>query len=72
MLDARVTDCDVQTAEFTVQTLEHGLHLFFLGDVGFEGDGAHVKSADLLDDGLSGRGIGDVVYGYVCSALGEF
>lgn len=30
MLDARVTDCDVETAEFAVHSLEHGLHFFSL------------------------------------------
>lgn len=72
MFDAGVADGDIEAAEFAMCGFEHGFYFFFVGDVGFEDEGAHSVGADLLRDGLGGCAAGEVVECYVCASLGVF
>jgi hypothetical protein len=54
VLNARVTNSDIEPSKLAVQSLEHGLHLFFLRNVCLECDGADTQGTDLSRDGLGG------------------
>lgn len=56
MFNPGVTHDDIQTAEFTLDGLEHGAHFGLVGDIGFHGESADAVGADLVGDRVSCRG----------------
>src|SRR5665648_679729 len=61
--DARVVDHDGQGAELRFGTLDHGVDLLLVGDVGHDDEAPAAQRLDLGDDGRAGGFVGEIVDG---------